>query len=83
MDWYSRKVLAWRLSNTLDAQFCVDALKEAIDLYGLPEIFNTDQGGVVCGKVQKLGFEFSDDFFSPFIKSCENNMFPSQRGEMR
>ena len=44
MDWYSRKVLVWRLSNTLDADFCVSALEEAIRLYGCPEIFNTDQG---------------------------------------
>ncbi len=44
MDWYSRKVLSWRLSNTLDTQFCVDALKEAMSLYGKPIIFNTDQG---------------------------------------
>jgi putative transposase len=44
MDWHSRKVLAWRLSNTLDADFCVSALEEAIRLYGRPEIFNTDQG---------------------------------------
>lgn len=44
MDWYSRKVLSWRLSNTLDADFCVSALEEAIRLYGRPEIFNTDQG---------------------------------------
>ena len=44
MDWNSRKVLAWRLSNTLDADFCVSALEEAISLYGCPEIFNTDQG---------------------------------------
>lgn len=44
IDWYSRKVLSWRLSNTLDAEFCVDALQEAINLYGTPEIFNTDQG---------------------------------------
>lgn len=44
MDWYSRKVLAWRLSNTLEADFCVAALKEALAQYGPPEIFNTDQG---------------------------------------
>lgn len=44
MDWYSRKVLSWRLSNSLDSSFCVDALEEAIYLYGRPEIFNTDQG---------------------------------------
>jgi len=44
MDWYSRKVLSWRLSNTMDTSFCIDALTEAIEAYGAPEIFNTDQG---------------------------------------
>lgn len=44
MDWASRKVLSWRLSNTLDADFCVAALEEALQRYGRPEIFNTDQG---------------------------------------
>ncbi|MEL6172669.1 MAG: IS3 family transposase [Pseudomonadota bacterium] len=44
MDWYSRKVLSWRLSNSMDADFCVEALKEAIAKYGTPEIFNSDQG---------------------------------------
>ena len=44
MDWYSRKVLSWRLSNSLDSSFCVDALEEAIHRYRKPEIFNTDQG---------------------------------------
>lgn len=44
MDWHSRKVLSWRLSNTLDTRFCVDALKEALLKYGAPEIFNSDQG---------------------------------------
>jgi len=44
MDWYSRKVLSWRLSNTLDAEFCVSALREALCTYGTPDIFNTDQG---------------------------------------
>lgn len=44
MDWASRKVLAWRLSNTMDAEFCAEALEEALALYGAPEIFNTDQG---------------------------------------
>ncbi len=44
MDWHSRKVLSWRLSNTLEAGFCVEALKEAIGRYGPPEILNTDQG---------------------------------------
>jgi len=44
MDWYSRRVLSWRVSNTLDASFCVDALEEALEQHGTPEIFNTDQG---------------------------------------
>lgn len=44
MDWYSRKVLSWRLSNTMDADFCVSALEEALARYGKPDIFNTDQG---------------------------------------
>ena len=44
MDWHSRKILAWRLSNTLDVGFCVAALEEALEKYGKPDIFNTDQG---------------------------------------
>ena len=44
MDWASRKVLSWRLSNTLDASFCVEALHEALECSGPPEIFNSDQG---------------------------------------
>lgn len=44
MDWYSRRVLSWRVSNTMDAAFCVEALQEALSTFGAPEIFNTDQG---------------------------------------
>jgi len=44
IDWYSRKILSWRVSITMDVQFCLDAVQEAIDNYGVPEIFNTDQG---------------------------------------
>lgn len=44
MDWYSRKVLAWRVSITLDTAFCIEAVEEALSRYGRPEIFNTDQG---------------------------------------
>ena len=44
MDWATRKVLAWRISTTLTADFCIDALEEALYRYGTPEIFNTDQG---------------------------------------
>ena len=44
VDWYSRRILAWRLSNTLTTDFCIEALQEALLRYGAPEIFNTDQG---------------------------------------
>lgn len=44
MDWFTRKVLAWRISNTLEADFCVEALNEAIHRFGAPTIMNTDQG---------------------------------------
>jgi putative transposase len=44
IDWYSRKVLSWQVSNTLDADFCVEALQDALSRHGQPEIFNTDQG---------------------------------------
>ena len=53
MDWYSRKVLSWRLSNSMEADFCVDALKEAIAKYGKPAIMNSDQGS------QFTGFEWT------------------------
>jgi putative transposase len=44
MDWHSRKVLSWRVSNTLESEFCIEALEQALRRYGNPEIFNTDQG---------------------------------------
>jgi putative transposase len=44
MDWFSRRVLAWRLSITLEVEFCLEAVEEALAKYGRPEIFNTDQG---------------------------------------
>jgi putative transposase len=50
MDWYSRKILSWRVSNTMDANFCVEALQEALSRYGRPEIFNTDQGSQFTSK---------------------------------
>ena len=49
MDWATRKLLTWRLSNTLDARFCVEALEEAISQYGKLEIMNTDQGSQYTG----------------------------------
>ena len=53
MDWYSRRVLAWRVSNTFDSDFCVEALEDALTRYGPPEIFkmfNTDQGAKFTSK---------------------------------
>jgi putative transposase len=44
MDWHSRRVLSWRVSNTLDTEFCIEALEEAVQRFGTPQIFNTDQG---------------------------------------
>lgn len=54
MDWSSRRVLTWRLSNTMEADFCVEALEEALARFGRPEIFNTDQGS------QFTGHDFTD-----------------------
>lgn len=59
MDWASRAALSWRLSNTLDSDFCVEALQEALDKYGSPEIFNTDQG---C--------QFTSDDFTSVLKQA-------------
>ena len=50
LDWYSRKVLSWRISNTMDAAFCIDALTEALEHHGAPEIFNSDQGSQYTSK---------------------------------
>jgi len=58
MDWYSRHVLSWRLSNTMESGFCVEALKEALE-NGRPEIFNTDQGS-----------QFTSDQFTNVLKSA-------------
>jgi putative transposase len=70
MDWYSRMVLSWRLSNTLDSAFCIDALQEAIEQYGCPEIFNTDQG---C--------QFTADAFTTVLRA--NNIAISMDGKGR
>ena len=50
MDWYSRKVLSWEVSPSMDESFCVSALERALRLYPAPEIFNTDQGSQFTGK---------------------------------
>jgi putative transposase len=65
MDWYSRCVLAWRLSNTLEGSFCIEALEEALTV-GQPEIFNTDQGSqftatAFVGRLQSAGVAVSMD----------------------
>ena len=62
MDWATRKVLAWRLSNTMEADFCVEALREAMARYGRPEIFNTDQGS------QFTSFEFTEKLREAEVK---------------
>ena len=59
IDWYSRRVLAWRLSNTLETTFCVEALQEALSRFGTPEIFNTDQGA-----------QFTADSFTRVLRDC-------------
>jgi putative transposase len=66
MDWASRAVLAWRLSNTMDVSFCVSALEEALARFGTPEIFNTDQGSqftsaAFTGTLAKAGIKISMD----------------------
>ncbi len=66
MDWYSRKVLSWRLSNSMESDFCVDALEEALSRYGAPELFNTDQGAQFTSEaftevLQEAGIEISMD----------------------
>jgi len=66
VDWFSRRVLAWRLSITMDTSFCIDALEEAMRIYGRPEIFNTDQGSQFTsesftGRLQKEDIRISMD----------------------
>ena len=69
MDWHSRKVLAWRLSNTLDADFCVSALREALGRFGAPGIFNTDQG---C--------QFTSEAFVQLLKEANVKISMDGRG---
>ena len=66
MDWATRKVLSWRVSNTLDVEFCLEALEEALARFGRPEIFNTDQGSQFTsprftGVLQRAGVRISMD----------------------
>lgn len=69
MDWATRHVLAWRLSNTMDAGFCVEALNEAMSRYGKPEIFNTDQGS-----------QFTSYDFTGVLKDAEITISMDGRG---
>jgi putative transposase len=69
MDWYCRKVLAWRVSNTLDADFCVEALEEAISRYGTPDIFNTDQGA-----------QFTSEAFTGVLKAAGTRISMDGKG---
>jgi putative transposase len=66
MDWFARRILAWQLSNTLEASFCIDAVEEALAKYGSPQIFNTDQGSQFTsaeftGLLTSNGIEISMD----------------------
>ena len=66
IDWYARRVLAWRISNTLEAGFCVDCLEEALRTHGRPEVFNTDQGSqftseAFTGVLRRAGIAISMD----------------------
>ena len=72
MDWFSRRVLAWRLSITMETDFCVGALQEAMDRYGKPEIFNTDQGvqftaAAFIAQLQSGGIQVSMDGKGRFL----------------
>ncbi len=69
MDWASRRVLAWRLSNTLDVSFCTEALEEAIMRYGIPEIFNSDQGS-----------QFTSDAFTGILNTHSIRISMDGRG---
>ncbi len=69
MDWATRHVLAWRLSNTMDASFCVEALNEALARYGKPEMFNTDQGS-----------QFTSFDFTGVLKGAEITISMDGRG---
>jgi putative transposase len=72
MDWATRKVLSWRLSNTLDTRFCVEALKEALCKYGTPEIFNTDQG---C--------QFTSEAFTSVLKAWNVRISMDGKGRFK
>ncbi|MBC7802070.1 MAG: IS3 family transposase, partial [Gemmatimonadaceae bacterium] len=69
MDWSTRKVLSWRVSNTMDVEFCVEALGEALARFGRPEIFNTDQGS-----------QFTSSDFTDVLKAADVRISMDGRG---
>ena len=69
IDWYSRKVLSWRISNTMEAVFCVDCLEDALRAHGKPEVFNTDQGT-----------QFTSELFTGVLKREEITISMDGRG---
>jgi putative transposase len=69
MDWHSRRVLSWRLSNTLDSSFCIEALQEAMARFGKPEIFNTDQGA-----------QFTAEAFTSVLRAADVRISMDGRG---
>jgi putative transposase len=88
MDWASRAVLAWRLSNTLGADFCVEALEQALSRYGRPEIFNTDQGSQFTsddftGTLQRHGITISMDGKGRCTERPANSTFQGVLSRLR
>ncbi len=82
MDWHTRRVLSWRVSNTLDSDFCVEALEEALQRFGKPEIFNTDQGAqftseAFTGVLKAHGIAISMDGVSSGLNLQRNHRFQS------
>ena len=69
MDWHSRRVLSWRVSNTLDTDFCIEALEEALQRFGAPDIFNTDQGS-----------QFTSEAFTGVLKDQGINISMDGKG---
>jgi putative transposase len=72
VDWFSRKILSWRLSITMDSSFCVDAVEEALAAHGRPEIFNTDQGS-----------QFTSEAFTALLKKNEIAISMDGKGRWR
>ena len=77
MDWATRHVLSWRLSNTMDAGFCVEALNDALARYGRPEIFNTDQS---LPRARPGGSQFTSHEFTGVLKDADVTISMDGRG---